>query len=343
MGASESQRFAVLLDVGVKTVPSEASTPKVADVIGALKNAYDSGYLSDVSLRNAVQAESDTDANEEDSDFSEHESDDDERIWLIADWKVIDPFNHILVINLCDRDIADPTLLSPSKGIVRVVKKRGDEGAGYSAHLAIRLSREKSEAYQARAVLERNFGISRSGVFRFLNRLLKAYCASTEEFTFTSPKTGRERRFVPRITADVKPSHSLKKDLKKGQLTSIELVTKKPTERLDGEPLLVPRSRKIAIKVDSSMGDYFEAIAKVKAWGKEHGYESMTVRFKDSHTGRSSSPKFSTEVEDAQDVVFAQNELLSGFSKPLSQCVQSIEEQISGQLAAILNKKEFWK
>src|SRR5690606_5563226 len=107
--------------------PSEASTPKVADVIGALKNAYDSGYLSDVNLRNSAQAESDMSANEEDDEGpSEQESDDDERIWLIADWKAIDSFNHILVINLCDRDIADPTLLSPSKGVVRVVKKRGD-------------------------------------------------------------------------------------------------------------------------------------------------------------------------------------------------------------------------
>jgi hypothetical protein len=194
-----------------------------------------------------------------------------------------------ILVGFSDTRAADPTLNDRPARKRRVVQKQGSEGIEHSAHIIWHFGNKTNDKLCG-FYLEGATGLRSTTIARFFNRLLREYAAATNEFTIPDPEGavdshGNYKRIKtrPRIELLGHPSQEFLKDLKKGDLTEVELYTeshRNSTWDSHGHTLedrrsviIKPNPQKILPKAKSLLDGVFTA--KVKG-----DYEFARVSFK---------------------------------------------------------------
>ena len=213
----------------------------------------------------------------------------------------------------------------------------------YAAHLLISTKKHVSPTGQCRALLERVPNLGRGTVTAFLNRLLRKHAAD-DELRYEDPKTKREKRCHPKLVALQQLSHRLKTDLQDGKLSRIDFVTRKKVAGFEEKNRVIPINQILVHKVvNAPTGNAaLELLKRAKLWGKRNNYEEMQIRFRGDDR-RSASPRFATDLADAEDAVYSRLEPLTGFKEPLEQCPKETVVALIDKMLALFAVGRLWK
>lgn len=335
MPVGERERHALLFNLQVISIPEEADVPTIGEVVQMLQQVYRDGKAK-MLVGERV--------GDEDEPPAAGEAEGGENLILIRAIEV-DPDGYAtLLIQHGDARAADPALMGFSTGDIRRAGKKRDEGVAHAAHLVISTEKDLSLKGNCRAVLERIPNLGRSTVINFLNRLLRKY-AQDIKMEYEDKESGRPRRYHPKLASFQQMSHLLKTDLTTGKLQQIELVKFKPTEGFEEPNVVVPLRQTIVHKVVKSPtgAAAFDLVERFKSFGKKNNFDEVQIKFRKTDTSQNLSPRFATDLDDAQDAVYARFEFLSPFPTALEQCPQGIVTAVRDRLLHLFKKPERWK
>ncbi|MFC0575872.1 hypothetical protein [Paraburkholderia solisilvae] len=190
-----------------------------------------------------------------------------EHVYYIKDLSVSDDGTYEILINKCDRRLADPKFSDPANYTWRAAARESNEGLDFSSHVLIRPSDDPLDARIA--LVENATGLSITFIQRFFNALLRdVELLRPDEFRFLhpdgsvdangAPKTYRCRFF---FRFDGHPSDSLVDALRDGRLKAIELITDSNREgTLDAHGFVREVRKTLGIKLGKrrtqSTGEY---------------------------------------------------------------------------------------
>jgi len=267
----------------------------------------------------------------------------DEHIYYIKDLRFVGG-NFEMLINKCDRQLADPRFSDPRNSTWRTAAREDGEGLDFSCHLIIRPSEDPLEP--ALAILENATGLSIMNVQRFLSGLLRdVEDINPGAFEFPHPDGSVDTKGVPKkyrarftFTFDGHPSDELVKSLREGRINGIELITSSNKEgRLDTFGYVREVRKTLAI----SLGDQVERGKRVSTlrsfFQKKSGaYEKARISFVDSgglpRTVNLNTADFSVDAES----IFIKRILIDGFADPLEQAYESINPAIITKMRFLL-------
>jgi hypothetical protein len=340
-----------------------AAFPHVAPVIGLektvsiIKEIYDANEALVLVNENGAINLKDDDAEVEvaDDDDADEGTDPTNAIY-ISDMQIDDKkkIATILIVR-GDPEITNPGYTNPATKEVRVDQPETGESPGYSAHLVISYAAAHTSEGKGRAVLERMPTVSRSIVFAFLNRLLKKYAASHGEFEYEAPgkkdakgKTASKKEkkpYRPRLAVTGKKSSTLQEDIKKGYVSSVDLIDRKASfGGLDANDKIRELTRRLEYKLDSSIDEkgVMAVIKKLTKKGKDEHFDEVQIHVRGLAGDASVSPRFTLDVAEAQDFLYIRNERITGFSKELEPIYAKVEPEIVQKMNQMLNSKNIW-
>jgi hypothetical protein len=254
----------------------------------------------------------------------------------ITDMRVHQDYCEML-IGFADTVAADPTLNDRPARKRRVVTKTGGEGLEHSAHVLWHYE-NKTNNGACHFYLEGAVGLRSASVVRFLNRLLRAYAAVNTTFHVPDPEgttdaSGKYKRIStrPRIDLLGHPSQEFIKDLKRGELSEVELYTESKRNTMwdsngyaveDRRTVLIkPNLQKVVPKAKRLLDGVFTS--KVK-----QDFEYARVRFK-TDTGVPRSVRiFSENYNLVNDDTYVRKERVSGFGGKLPNAFDAIYSPI---------------
>jgi hypothetical protein len=247
-----------------------------------------------------------------------------------------------------DKKIVNPAFVAFDTQKVREEKKRKNEGMAYSAHLSISLEPFSSNPNRYRAVLERIPSLSRTVILDFLNRLLRNYAQShSSQFTFTDPETHKQKQFHPKLSCYLEQSETLKKDLKEGELSHLELVKREyqePEYDEHGWTKVTARDLKLKVVARKSGRGALELIEKIKQLGAAQDYNILKVTYKRpaGETTQNVTAPIAIEEENAVDFLYARLHVIQDFSTPLGQSPEVIHSEMRDKLLELLSDNNLW-
>lgn len=246
-----------------------------------------------------------------------------------------------------DPDIANPSFTDIEKNTSRTVNPKEGETVAQSAHLIISLEKAHKSVSGYRACLEQITGISRSLIFPYLNGIIDQYTKTDPRFTYeVGPKKKREtRRYRPSLDCKTSPSTSLKEDIQKGYLSSIEFINTNATHAgADADPSVKSVTARMHFRFkpisNAEMADKKIRLYRDKA--KKEGFEYIRVSVRDNDKEKYISSRFKIEKGDALDKLFSRAEILTGFEEELKACYDSIHDELSGAMMGIIKNNTKW-
>lgn len=268
----------------------------------------------------------------------------DEHIYYIKDLR-FENGNCEILINKCDRQLADPRFSDPRNSTWRTAAREDGEGLDFSCHLIIRPSLDPLES--ALAILENATGLSIANVQRFLTGLLRDVEAfNIDAFEFPHPDgsvdaKGQPKKYRARFTFtfDGHPSDELVDSLREGRINGIELITSSNKEgRLDAHGYVREVRQTLAI----SLGDQVERgkrVGTLKSFfqKKSTAYEKARISFVDPgglpRTVKLNTADFTIDAES----IFIKRISIDGFVEPLEQAYETINPAIIAKMRLLLD------
>jgi hypothetical protein len=243
-----------------------------------------------------------------------------------------------------DRTAADPALLHLDTGVRRTAGKTDEEGVSHAAHLLISTEQHVTRSGQCRALLERVPNISRSAVTTLINRILREEAVRTE-LQYREEETRRMKRCHPKLIGHYQLSHGLRRDLRDGKLNGVEFITRRVTAGFEEKDRIIPIVQTLTHKVlkSPSGSALLDFVQSLKDWGKDNGFEEMQLHFTRKDTQQNMSPRMSTELQDAEDAVYARLELIGDFTNRLEQCPDAIVAEIQMKMRAMFDQIVLWR
>jgi len=337
MPLSEYERQVLLFNLHVGVVPDEAPDMGMSEVVAMIQERFKAG---DARMRVGERI-----SEAEDEPEGEHTTGTDEPVNVISIRKmdVHQDGTVLMLLHHGDARAPDPALMQIETGSVRNAGKRADEGLAHAAHLIIS-TKHRSPSGQSRALLERVPNLGRSAVMAFLNRLLRDASAS-EHLEFEDHDTGRIKRFHPRLTGQQQLSHRLRADLQAGRLSRIEFITRHVAGGFEEPDRVVPTTQILVHKVVNAPTGRaaLDLLERAKAFARRHHFEEMQIRFRKTDTDQHLSPRFATDIADAEDAVYSRHEVLTGFDRPLEQCPTDFCAELVGKMIALFGKRDLWR
>jgi hypothetical protein len=172
-----------------------------------------------------------------------------------------------LLLGFSDKTAADPTLNDRPKKRRRVVQKVGDEGIEHSAHVVWAYG-TKTNTGNCAFLLERATHLASGAVTTFLNRLLRIHGQTNKSFKLPDPSghmtDGKPTMLDVRPSIELlgHPSQEFLEDLKKGQMTGLELYTEESAgKQWDANAYALEQRRGVLIKPNAD-----KALPKAKAF-----------------------------------------------------------------------------
>lgn len=135
-----------------------------------------------------------------------------------------------ILFGFSDTTAADPTLNDRPQKKRRVIQKQGNEGIESSAHV-VWFFGKKSNSSNCPFLLERATHLASGTVTKFLNRLLRLQAQTHKSFKLPDPSghmtDGKPTLLDVRPSIELlgHPSQQLINDLKKGEMTELEIYT----------------------------------------------------------------------------------------------------------------------
>lgn len=343
MPLSENERQVLLFNVHVDLIPVEAVDfveTTVPDVVEMLQEIYDAG---DAHMRVGDFVAEPDDGAEGDAEAGEAEATEGDNIIRIRDMKTDDDGIVTMLLHHGDARATDPALMEITSGDIRTAGKKPTEVVAYAAHLMISTTKHVSPTGQCRALLERVPNLGRGTVMAFLNRLLRKHCADVQ--WGYEDKAKKFRRCHPKLVAHAQLSHRLKTDLQDGKLSRIEFVTRKVAAGFEEKNRVLPINQILVHKVvNAPTGNAaLDLLQRAKSWGSKNNYEEMQIRFRNVSDRRSASPRFATDLQEAEDAVYSRLESLTGFKTVLGQCPKVPVDEVKTRMAALFSTGGLWK
>lgn len=160
-----------------------------------------------------------------------------------------------MLIGFADPNAADPTFSDRPAKKRRVVPKIGDEGLEHSAHI-VWYYQDQANSKPCAFFLEGSTGLSSTAIVRFVNKLIRQFCGLyPNHFTALDPSGAQvngvpKRIFLrPRLELRGHPSAEFIRDLKKGEISELELITESKAAAVwDANDYAVEDHRGVVIK-----------------------------------------------------------------------------------------------
>ncbi|SED35418.1 hypothetical protein SAMN02787142_3024 [Burkholderia sp. WP9] len=264
----------------------------------------------------------------------------------LADLRLDDDLEFlVLLINRSDKAAPNFVLSDPVKRQRREIIKRKDEGADYSAHLAIRLVSVAPQTY--RAILEVSPGLPSAKITAYLNHVMRLCdLAFPQAFHRPHPDGSVDRDGNPRIVKarhrfELRghPSTGFFKDLESGKLEGIELLDDKHKDNpWDANGYIVEEKRSVFLHESHQKikGRIIDAVKSVCAEARKKSFDRMRVKFK---TQDEISRTVTLETESAQiadDERYVKKETIRDFPAPLPASFEVISTEISERMCVLL-------
>jgi hypothetical protein len=334
MVLSEWERQILLLNLSVEAVPSEAPDTDMSFVFNAIQEAFDN--------QKAFMAIGERASEDGDGETSEA-ADENNNIISIRALERGNDGTFTILLQHGDTQAPDPAFMDIRDFSIRKAGKKPTDGLAHAAHLII--SQRRSRNRQSRALLERVPNLGRGIVLTFLNRLLREYAAE-QELTFLAADTKRQRRYHPKLVTYQQLSHQLRADIQRGRLFQIEFVRHQVHAGFEEPDEIVPVSeilecRTVAAPPRGSRA--LQLIERAKQWARDNQYDEIQLRMQKTDTGKYLSPRFSTDISDAADAIYARHEILAGFPSRLDQCPESIVRSLQSRMIPLLRKDSLWR
>lgn len=248
-----------------------------------------------------------------------------------------------ILVNRGDENLTDPAFIDTVTRKSRVAAKGTNEVVGYSAHIVIDFKNPDAIGCH-KLIFERVPNLGRSLVFEFFNHLLKAHAENNTKFQFTNPKTKQVKDYRIKFDTEFAKSPQLEKDLKEGRMTGVELIKRNSSdEGLDNLPNIKKVTKKLIIAVDhGSVANPLNWLNKMKKHAANDGFDEIQVKIQGA-SGGSKSPRFATALQDAAEVLYARLESIKDFAKPLDQCREKINYDVSNKMTVALKNTSLWK
>ncbi len=213
------------------------------------------------------------------------------------------------------------------------------------SHFIVSLKNEHKSVEGYRAVLEQISGLSRSLIMPYLNGLIDEHTKGDVRFNYQMANK-ETAIYRPSIGYLANPSASLKKDLKEGYLSSIELIDRK----VDGEDgpdadariKQVSRKLKYHLQPVTDVSMVKKLLTKLSLKAKDEGYDYLSVRVRNSDTGKYIPSRFKIEEGDAIDKLYNRAETLTGFTVDLESCYDSLHDVLTVRMIQTLNDDSKW-
>ena len=352
------ERRVFLLSVRSASYPHIVEPIGLEQTIAILDEIYRANAAMMLLTDSGLLADDDDAGGDTDGDDDEMvEGTDPSNAIYIADMK-IDANKKLATVLIVrgDPEITNPGYTNPVTKTVRVDKPKRGEAPGYSAHLLISYAPEHVSDFRGRAVLERMPTVSRSIVFAFLNRLLRKYAASHPGFEYDvkqkekatkrkGKKEPKHKPYRPRLAVAGKKSSTLQEDIKKGYVSSVDLIDKQATfTGYDTENKVRELTRRLEFKLDPNLDEkgVVGFIKKLAKRGKTEKFDEVQVHIRGLAGDATASPRFKLDVAEAEDFLYIRNERISGFSKELAPIYSQVENEIAGKMGEMIVKKSLW-
>lgn len=249
-----------------------------------------------------------------------------------------------ILINRSDQNVPNPIFSKFSTQSRREIKKDRHEGQDYSAHIVIKFSTDRSEP--ALVLIEKNYGLSVSVIKKLFDTLLKNAESITPKavfFTQNHPdgsmdKEGRLKTYNVSFRSDFlgHVSDSLRDDLNKGTLQSIELITEvEQPGGLDEECYLEEKKSVVILKLNQlhqPVRDKFAAIVNYLS-NKKFSYDFGKIRFK---TVSGLNRQIDIE-QSAADTLYVKREKINDFSVDLESSYSDFNNEIIDKMKELVD------
>lgn len=339
----KDERDVFLITVESTSCPSQAGPIGLKETLEILQGIYNKG---DAIILLNKSGDFPAAKDEEDRDTNTEQPDPTNAIY-IADFNLNEETGQCtILVNRGNPNATNPAFANPQTKEVRVAKPKDGESIGYSAHILIGFGEKYLIYERGSAVLERMPHVSRTIVFRFLNRLLQRYASEhPEEFEYQT-RVRENKKFRPTLKEAAKINHTLKKDLEQGYVSFMELIKLNATyEGLDENVKVTSTTKRFRIKLKDTKGwsGVFPFLENFQRLGRQKNYDHIQIHVRGLPGDRSVSPRFSIDQENAADELYSHAITLNNFSNSLQQCYKNICEELKGKMIGILNIKEHWK
>jgi hypothetical protein len=337
MVALNRERRVFMWHIRPHAIPQESGKTVTLDEIASLlKTSYDAGeaemYISDEGRMLP-------------DDAPEDKKNPKNRIY-IADFEIADDAITLL-INRGDTAAADPAYINANTKQVNPVRPGADESQGWSAHLVVR--RAQREGLH-RACFERMPRSTSSYAESLISKIIANEIKGAAKYTYK--KLRRERGITIREAKTYRPVFGIRKvpsdtimsDLEKGEISGVTLLRARATlAGLDAPDVVKTINQRLIIKTKPVTNEDMKAfITSLTRIARREGYNQIQIGMEGLPGGTSASPKFSLDIEDATEVLYARTQLLTDFPQFLESCYGQINGDIKNKLKELISDNDQW-
>lgn len=249
-----------------------------------------------------------------------------------------------LLINKCDKELADPAFSNPKASQWRTADRAAGEGLDFSCHIVIRTSDDP--LVRATALVEVCQGLPVVFIQRFLNNLMRdVKTVRPEEFIFPHPdgavgNDGKVKTYNTyfRFQFDGHPSDELEEDLEAGSIADVDLIDYRTAQaHMDHHGYIREVSKRLQVRVENDAPGSKVARLKDFLAQKSPNYSNARIRFKtDDGVGRSVTVR-TDDFMVGVDTIFVKKERIHNFVNRLKQSYTSFNAETIEKMRALLD------
>jgi len=336
---SEFERSVLLFNLHITMIPEDADPSPRIDMNAALRMLVDAWHSGNAQMQVGEAIEEDDEGADDERGATGQE-----KSGLISikdiDWAADGVIT--ILLHHGDSRASDPALKDFPTGKIRTAGKTKTEGLAHAAHLQISADKHATQYGQCRALLERVPNVGRSTVTNFLNWILRQE-ARRRRISYLD-ENKRPKRCHPKLIGHSQLSHGLQADLASGRLSRVEFITRRVAGGFEEKNVIAPQSHIMTHKIIKSPApsNLKEFVRRLMEWGNSNSYEEMQIYFTNTKTNKNHSPRFSTDLADAYDVVYSRLELIEEFADLLAQCPDNIVIEVQQKMRLIFDDGALW-
>lgn len=248
-----------------------------------------------------------------------------------------------LLINKCDKELADPAFSNPKASQWRTADRAAGEGLDFSCHVVIRTS--GNPLVRATAIVEVCPGLPIVFIQRFLNYLLRDVKKIRPlDFTFPHPdgalgNDGRPKTYNStfRFQFDGHPSNELEEDMDSGSIAGVDLIDyRTAATHVDQHGYVREVSKRVQLSVENDTPGSKVALLKGIFAQKSQNYSNARIRFRtEDGIGRSVTVR-TDDFTVGVDAIFVKKERIHNFVNRLKQSYTSLNAETIAKMQALL-------
>lgn len=242
-----------------------------------------------------------------------------------------------LLLNLGDRDKADPGFTNFATGKVRIPKRHADEAGGLSVHAVLCTRPTQDGGHLYRMVYEDVSGFGRTLIQSFIRSEFKVI--SEERHLTFRREGGGEIKTRPMVELAGHASDRLRDSLTEGRLLHVDLVDYIEEDfGFDEGKFIKTARRDLSLSISRSLpdGEGLKLIEKLKLYARRKGYGSMRVRWRDPELTRPQSARVDVARQDAGEAVFVKSSEIE-LDLPLPDISESISDELISKMKNLLD------